>query len=65
MCQMCFNINDTLLIDINHATPATAQASTDSIRCALAATAVVMEEGEITDEVSEARVDLESRGKAQ
>ena len=62
---MCFNINDTLLIDINHPTPATAQAPTDSIPCALAATAVVVEEGKITDGISEARVELESRGKAQ
>ena len=64
-CQMFFNINDTLLIDINHPTPATAQASTDSIRYALAATAVVVEEGEVTDEVLEARRESESQGMAQ
>lgn len=40
--QMCFNINNTLLIDINHTTPATAQASSNIIRCALAAVAVAV-----------------------
>ncbi|KAL8808903.1 MAG: hypothetical protein Q9200_003907 [Gallowayella weberi] len=38
--QMCFNINNTLLIDINYRTPATAQAASNIIRCALAALAV-------------------------
>ncbi|KAL8643679.1 MAG: hypothetical protein Q9226_008192 [Calogaya cf. arnoldii] len=40
--QMCFNINNTLLIDINHRTPATAQAASNIIRCALAAIAVAV-----------------------
>lgn len=40
--QTCFNINNTLLIDINHTTPATAQASSNIIRCALAAVAVAV-----------------------
>lgn len=39
---MCFNVNNTLLIDINHRTPATAQASSNIIRCALAAIAVAV-----------------------
>lgn len=39
---MCFNINNTLLIDINHRTPATAQAASNIIRCALAAIAVAV-----------------------
>lgn len=39
---MCFNINNTLLIDINHRTPATAQASSNIIRCALAAMSVAV-----------------------
>ncbi|KAL8807730.1 MAG: hypothetical protein Q9182_000541 [Xanthomendoza sp. 2 TL-2023] len=40
--QMCFNINNTLLIDINYRTPATAQAASNIIRCALAAIAVAV-----------------------
>ena len=39
---MCFSVNNTLLIDTNHRTPATAQASSDIIRCALAAIAVAV-----------------------
>lgn len=35
-------MNNTLLIDINHTRPATAQASSNIIRCALAATAVAI-----------------------
>ena len=49
----------------NHHTPATAQATTESIRCALVATTVVVEEGKITDDIPEARGTLESRGKAR
>ncbi|KAI9847100.1 MAG: hypothetical protein M1837_003218 [Sclerophora amabilis] len=40
--QMCFNVNNTLLIDINHTAPATAQASSNIVRCALAAVAVAV-----------------------
>ncbi|KAL8922889.1 MAG: hypothetical protein Q9172_003363 [Xanthocarpia lactea] len=40
--QMCFNINNTLLMDINHRTPATAQAASNIIRCVLAAVAVAV-----------------------
>lgn len=39
---MCFNINNTLLIDINHRIPATAQASSNIIRCTLGAIAVAV-----------------------
>ena len=46
---MCFNINNTLLIDINHNTPATAQASSNIIRCALAAIAVAVLEDVIKE----------------
>ncbi|KAH8701346.1 putative major facilitator superfamily transporter [Phaeosphaeriaceae sp. PMI808] len=37
--QTCFNYNNTLLIDINHGAPATAQASFNLIRCIMAALA--------------------------
>lgn len=39
---MCFVINNTLLVDINHRTPATAQGASNIIRCALAAIAVAV-----------------------
>ena len=39
---MCFNTNNTLLVDINHIAPATAQASSNIVRCTLAATAVAV-----------------------
>ncbi|KAL9633774.1 MAG: hypothetical protein Q9204_003257 [Flavoplaca sp. TL-2023a] len=45
--QMCFNINNTLLMDINFRTPATAQAASNIIRCALAAIAVAVLEAVI------------------
>lgn len=35
--QTCFNINNTLVVDINQDAPATAQASFNLIRCALSA----------------------------
>ncbi|KAF2802420.1 major facilitator superfamily transporter [Mytilinidion resinicola] len=37
--QTCFNYNNTLLVDINHEAPATAQASFNLVRCIMAALA--------------------------
>ncbi|KAM5372200.1 hypothetical protein ACJZ2D_007600 [Fusarium nematophilum] len=38
--QTCFNINNTLLVDINQDAPATAQASSNIVRCTLSAALV-------------------------
>ncbi|RSL88333.1 hypothetical protein CEP52_015265 [Fusarium oligoseptatum] len=38
--QTCFNINNTLLVDINQDAPATAQASSNIVRCILSAALV-------------------------
>ncbi|KAI8721663.1 MFS domain-containing protein [Fusarium sp. LHS14.1] len=46
--QTCFNINNTLLVDINQDAPATAQASSNIARCILSAALVAALESMIT-----------------